>query len=184
MKSLKGHLLIASPSLLDPNFIRTVVLMFEHTEKGAGGVILNRPTDKTIADIARVAFEFDSDWRKPIHFGGPVLGPLSAAHTLADLSDLEILPGLYGTFDQAKLVALIEQSVEPSFFVVNYAGWGPGQLEGELAEDAWKVLPARPDHVFWKDNRDLWKATMGEVFSGIIAAALGLRTPLPDPKLN
>jgi putative transcriptional regulator len=184
MKSLKGHLLIASHTLLDPNFVKTVVLMFEHTDKGAGGVILNRATDKTIGDIAKQVFEIDSDWQKPIHLGGPVSGPLSAAHTLEDLADLEILPGLYGTFDPAKVIRLIEQSIEPSLFVVNYAGWGPGQLEGELAEDAWKVLPARPEHVFWKENKDLWKAVLSELLGDKISSALRLKIKPRDPRLN
>jgi putative transcriptional regulator len=79
---------------------------------------------------------------------------------------------------------LIEQSIEPSLFVVNYAGWGPGQLEGELAEDAWKVLPARPEHVFWKENKDLWKAVLSELLGDKISSALRLKIKPRDPRLN
>ncbi|HMP01250.1 MAG TPA: YqgE/AlgH family protein [Gemmatales bacterium] len=184
MKSLKGSLLIASPTLLDPNFVKTVVLVFEHSENGAGGVVLNRQTDKTVADIAEQVFELESDWHKPLHLGGPVPGPVCAAHVLEHLADMEILPGVYGAIDPAKLVQVVEQSVEPSLFVVNYSGWGPGQLEGELEEDSWKVLPARPEHIFWKKEQDLWKAVMGELVGAKLGDALGVRFRPPDPRMN
>jgi len=91
MKSLKGHFLVASTSLDDPNFARAVLLIIEHTDEGAAGVILNRPTGATIAEIAEKVFDEPDDWDKPIHLGGPVPGPLMALHDLAHLGDQEVI---------------------------------------------------------------------------------------------
>ena len=76
MESLKGHLLVATRGLLDPNFTRTVILILGHGPEGAAGLVLNRPTDKTIGEVAEQVFEEEIDWDKPIHIGGPVPGPL------------------------------------------------------------------------------------------------------------
>ena len=95
MRSLKGHLLIASPSLLSSFFTRTVILMLDHTEEGAAGVVLNRPTEATLAEIAETVFSEADDWEKPLHLGGPVSGPLMILHELEALSDHEVIPGFH-----------------------------------------------------------------------------------------
>lgn len=185
MKSLKGHLLIATPHLMDPNFHRTVLLLFEHTEAGAAGVILNRPTEATITDIAEQVLQESLDWDKPIHLGGPVSGPLMVLHTNEELADLTILPELFSTADAAKIEPLIRDRVEPSLIVANYAGWGPGQLEGEIAEDSWFSLPARVDYIFWDGDADaLWDAVIKAVQGGGLPDFLGLREVPEDPSVN
>lgn len=184
MKSLKGYLLLANQSLVDPNFAKTVVLIFNHNEEGAAGVVLNRPVEKTIADIAQEVFETSSDWEKPLHLGGPVPGPLAAAHTISELADMEVIPGIYGALAPEHLQKLIQKRQEPSLFLVNYAGWGPGQLEGEIEEGAWQVIPARNDHLFWVKEKDLWEACMTEASGNVIDAALGIRIKPIDPRMN
>jgi putative transcriptional regulator len=156
MKTLKGHFLAAAPSLLDPNFHRTVVLIFEHGAEGAAGVVINRTLDATVTEIAEQVFEEPFDWDKPIHLGGPVPGPLMVLHTEADLADQELLPGLYSTVEADKVREVMRRRAEPSIIVANYAGWGPGQLEAEMAEDAWHAAPASADQVFTDDADDLW----------------------------
>lgn len=184
MKSLKGHLLVATPSLTDPNFHQTVVLVFDHSSEGAGGVVLNRPTGKAIKDVADQVFNEASDWDKPVHLGGPVPGPLAAAHTVEELSDLEVFPGLYGTVDPDKLRQIVAEQAEPTFFLANYAGWGPGQLERELEEDAWFVLPARLEHIFFPHDEDLWKTALTEIGYLTLGSTLRPKVIPNDPSVN
>src|SRR5438874_2443173 len=99
MNSLKGHLLIATPSLIDPNFARTVLLMLGHDRDGAMGLVLNRPTEATISDLAGTVFEEGFEWDKPIHLGGPVTGPFMVIHTIEVLADQEVVPGVYHTLE-------------------------------------------------------------------------------------
>jgi putative transcriptional regulator len=184
MKSLKGQLLVADESLGDPNFARSVVLLFDHGEHGAGGVILNKPTDKTIFDIAPQLFGEPSDWRKIIHLGGPVPGPLAIAHTDESAADMTVADGLFSTIAAAKVLELIKKKVEPSLVIFNYAGWGAGQLESELAEDAWKLWPARPDHIFRHSPKDLWTAVMHEINGQSLAKMVRMKTKPTDPLAN
>jgi len=184
MKSLKGHLLLASTKLVDPNFAKAVVLIFDHTEEGAAGVIINRPVKKTIADIAEEVFEIRSNWDKPLHLGGPVSGPLAAAHTIKALADMEVMPGIYGALAPDHLQELIRKRQEPTLFLVNYAGWGPDQLEDELEEEAWHVMPARSEHLFWTEEHSLWETCIKEVSGQAMDEVLGIRIKPNDPGLN
>jgi putative transcriptional regulator len=184
MKSIKGHLLVADETLRDPNFARTVVLMFEHTEQGAGGVVLNRPSEKTINEVAEVLIQEHSDWSKIIHVGGPVGGPLAIAHTEEEFADMELLPGVFGAIAAPKVLELIHKKAEPSLVLVNYSGWGAGQLEAELQEEAWKVWPARPEHIFWNYQKDLWTSVMAEIGGDALAKLVKVKVRPPDPLAN
>jgi len=95
MESLEKHLLIASPYMLDPNFQRTVVLMVQHSDEGAFGLVINRPTDKLLKDLWREINNSPCDSDEPVHLGGPVPGPIMAIHTDPTLGEKEIIPGLY-----------------------------------------------------------------------------------------
>ena len=155
MKSLKGQFLVATAALLDSNFSKTVILLFDHTPAGAAGVVINRTLDATVTEIAEQVFESPFDWEKPIHLGGPVSGPLMVLHLDEALADQEVLPGLYSTIEAEKVREIFRRRVEPSLVVANYAGWGPGQLERELAEDSWTVHPATADRAL-RGDEDLW----------------------------
>ncbi len=184
MKSLKGSFLVASRSLADPNFQQTVLLLFEHHLQGAAGVVLNRPTGATIAEVSGKLFDEHEDWEKPIYLGGPVPGPLIALHTNEELSDELILPGVYSTIDPEKLRELIRDRFEPSILVANYAGWGPGQLESELEEDSWLVSPADSDRLFQSDTTELWRETIRTITDDHLSDLLGLDHRPEDPNLN
>lgn len=184
MKSLKGHLLLATESLVDPNFAKSVVLIFDHNDEGAAGVILNRPIEKTIAEIAEDILEVRSQWNKPLHLGGPVPGPLAAAHTVKELADMDVMPGVYGSIAPGHLQKLIRKQQEPTLFLVNYAGWGAGQLENEIEEAAWHVIPAKLEHLFWTKDKDLWSACIAEVEGKHLDEALGIRIKPFDPRMN
>ncbi len=184
MRFLKGHLLIASPSLTSSFFSRTVILMLDHSEEGAAGVVINRPTEATVADIAETVFSEPFDWDKALNLGGPVSGPLMVLHEVEDLSDQEIFPGLYNAVEVSKVREVIMGRTEPSMIIANYAGWGPGQLEGEFGVDSWLTLPATRDHVFWTGTKELWDVVVGAINSRKLSEFLGLRDLPADPNLN
>lgn len=181
---LKGHLLVASPSLVDPNFVQSVVLMLEHSDEGAAGLILNRPTPKTIKDVWQAAFHESSDWAKTIHLGGPVTGPLTALHASMSLCDGIVLPGLCSSLDPDKLKQIVAQQLEPTRFFANYSSWGPGQLEGELAENAWLTMPAKFEHVFCENPYNLWHEVIGQIEVQGLSRALKSRCVPRDPATN
>jgi putative transcriptional regulator len=180
VQSLKGNLLVAGPSLHDPNFRRAVVLVGEHGEEGALGVILNRTTGATVDD-AVLELTALVDGADPIHVGGPVqpsaivilaefADPARAeALVLADIGFLpsEVDPDEVGALRRARVFA-------------GYAGWGPGQLDGELEEGSWIVEPAEPEDVFTKEPEELWSDVLRR--KGGPFGVLALMPP--DPSLN
>ena len=178
MESLRGSLLVAAPQLLDPNFRRTVVLVADHGEEGAMGVILNRPSGMTVADAAP-DLEPLVGGEAPIFAGGPVQptsGVVLAEVTEADepvFGDIVLVPGL------GELADVIDGAGSVRVFA-GYAGWGPGQLDGELEREDWIVEPAQPSDVFNEEPDGLW-ATVLERKGG--QYALLARMP-EDPSLN
>src|SRR5438067_8612639 len=135
--SLKGRLLIATPTLLDPNFRRTVVLLLEHTPEGAIGVVLNRPSDtearEAVPDLRAVLLDDE-----PIFLGGPVQPETVIAladHT--DPLDSEPICGSIASLEYDDDLARLHASVSRARVFAGYAGWGTGQLEDEIEEEAW-----------------------------------------------
>jgi putative transcriptional regulator len=153
-ESLRGSLLIAGPQLLDPNFRRTVVLVADHGEEGAMGVILNRPSGMTVADAAPDLEPLIGP-DAPIFAGGPVQptsGVVLAEVAEADepvFGDVVLVPGL------GELADVVDGAGNIRVFA-GYAGWGPGQLDGELERDDWILEPARASDVFSDDPEGLW----------------------------
>ena len=184
MNSLKGHLLIATPELLAPLFAQSVILMIDHDEHGAMGVILNRPIDATASDLAGKVVEEGFTWDKPLYLGGPVSGPLMVLHALPDLADREIVPGVFLTMEAENAKELLGRKAEPSLIVVNYSGWGAGQLEGEFGWDSWLTLPATARHVFGSDSADLWESVVKQVHARKLSEFFGVRQIPPDPSMN
>jgi putative transcriptional regulator len=182
METLEGQLLIASPQLLDPNFARTVLLLVEHNDQGALGLVLNRPTGKTVQELWKQVGEAPCENQNPIHLGGPVPGPLMALHAAGNLSEMEIADGVYFAAKKQHLDAIVRQEGNLKIFV-GHAGWGPGQLEGEIEEGAWKTLPARAEDVFASDD-DLWLRLMQRATTGVLPQMLHLKHVPPDPSLN
>ena len=153
MASLRGRLLLAGPGLIDPNFFRAVVLVLEHSDEGSLGVILNRPTDLRVLDALP---EWSSTVSDPdvVFVGGPV-SP-GTAIGIGRGPDVEPVVGNFG---------IVDLDAEPALFddvrlFSGYAGWGPGQLEGELIEDAWFVLAPEPADVSSTDADDLWSSVL------------------------
>src|SRR3954465_3315978 len=132
MNSLKGHLLIATPQLLAPIFAKSVILKLETNEEGAMGGMINQPINTTVSELAGKIFEDDFQWDKPLSLGGPVPGPLMVLHSVEELGDQVVLPGICRTVDASRVQEIIRRRPEPSLVIANYSGWGPGQLEGEF----------------------------------------------------
>lgn len=155
-KSCQGQLLIAVPELMDPNFVRTVVLVVEHTEQGALGLVLNRPLDLRIEDAWKKVSSVPCRCSGPLYYGGPCQGPLMVLHTQAHVGQIEVLPGLYFSTEQDKLEWLVEHNQGPIKFFVGYSGWAPGQLDAEMEAGGWYLLPATPQQVFGPGGESQW----------------------------
>jgi putative transcriptional regulator len=161
-ESLRGKLLLASPTLLDPNFVRTVILIAEHTEDGAMGLVLNRPAESTIAEaVPDLIWLGDED--EQVYVGGPVAE--TAVIVLAEFERPEMAGalvepdlGFIGT--DADDPDALEGAIRRARVFAGHAGWGPGQLESELEEEAWIVEPPLREEVFTEDAQGLWAAVL------------------------
>jgi len=161
---LAGSLLVAMPQLQDPNFRRSVVLLIEHDQSGTFGLVLNRPTDVSVASLcSSLDLEWNGDPSLEIQWGGPVqpnTGWVVFNDNLALSGDEEgvmrVDDGLYfaGSLDVLRAIARTPPS--DILFFLGYAGWGPGQLESELATGAWLVAPLSIDAVFDVDPDEMW----------------------------
>ncbi len=183
MASLKGHLLVASPHLADPNFEKAVVLLIHHSEDGTFGVVLNRPGESTIKELWSDLGEAPCETDQHIHLGGPVSGPLMAIHTNELLSELEIVPGLYFAAQRGNIEKLLSQGGDNFRLFVGHSGWGGGQLEGELEEGSWLTAPATIDYVF-TDETELWKTVARDIGKGILSSVLKIKDIPEDPTVN
>jgi putative transcriptional regulator len=158
--SLRGKLLIASPALVDPNFARTVVLITEHTDEGAMGVVLNRPSETGVDEVAPELAAVVDDG--PVFIGGPVQP--QALVVLAEFADLEAAAWIVAA-DVGFVAAdtdgeRLESAVRRGRVYAGYSGWGAGQLEGELAEEAWIVEPPLARELFPDDPAALWQEVL------------------------
>jgi putative transcriptional regulator len=183
MDSLKGSFLVASPQLRDPNFVRTVVLLVHHSDDGAFGVVLNRPTESTIKELWEKVGQSPCESDQPVHLGGPVSGPLMAVHSDASLAEMEIVPGVYFAAQREHLEKLVQQHEHDFRFFVGHSGWGEGQLESELKEGAWLTIPATPEFVFYHEE-DLWRKVKDTIGQTMLGDMLKLKHVPQDPSMN
>jgi putative transcriptional regulator len=153
-------LLVARPELADPNFRETVVLV-THTPRGETvGVVLNRPTTQRLADVAP-GFPRADAYAEPVYRGGPVLPQMivalfrSAAPPGA--AAFKVAPETYLSLDPKIVDSLLEKRQERYRLFAGFSGWGPGQLEAEIAHDGWYVLPATEELLFRSDTSGMWR---------------------------
>ncbi len=183
MRSLAGHLLVASPRLSDGNFFRTVVLIIHHDEQGALGVVLNRPTDGTIREAWESISDDPCENDDALYVGGPVSGPLMALHTNEACSENEVLPGVYFSTHRDRLNDLVRKPQKLLRMFNGYSGWAPGQLERELRIGGWMVLPASSEHVFG-DADTLWRLAAQQIGDQVIHPLMNNVPPPSDPTCN
>ncbi len=179
----KGRLLVAVSKLRDPNFFRSVTLLVEHGKAGAMGLILNRPTQTTVREAWMQAVKTECTIEGCIHHGGPCQSILTALHADPELSDIEVISGLHFTQEPAKLERLVALARQPIRFYVGFAGWGEGQLEGELKQGAWLTIDATSNDVFG-DPQGLWDTTSRKITRQDLQARLGTKHIPPDPSVN
>jgi len=161
--SLSGQLLIATPEMGDPNFANAVILMVRHSKRGAMGITINRPIgERPLAGLLRAIGEDGSGVAGTIHIfaGGPEEAEVGfilhdAAYRTTGTIDID---GRVAVTSSAQILHDIGEHVGPRQYLVafGYAGWGAGQLEGELAQRAWIVAPADPVLVFDADRATVW----------------------------
>ena len=164
------YLLLAAPVLSDPNFERTVVLMGHHTEEGAVGWVVNRLVEGGAKALLpdEVARTIHPD--TPLRIGGPVATPgLIVVHRepIEGIESIGMAPGLVVSATPEVLphvfAAPPDEAPVAGLLVFGYAGWGPGQLEHEMEEGSWLVLPYDPDFAFPSDIAGLWERSLARL---------------------
>ncbi|HLL92054.1 MAG TPA: YqgE/AlgH family protein [Solirubrobacteraceae bacterium] len=180
-ESLTGQLLLASPSLLDPNFTRTVVLIGIHSEDGAMGVVLNRPSTVTVGE-AVPQLEEAVGALEPVFVGGPVQP--SSIVFLAEFLDpspagVLVLGRIGFPAPDAGIEELAQATARRRVFA-GHAGWGRGQLDAELENGDWIAHNALPEEVFTDVPEELWGSVLTRKGGSY---ALIARMPL-DPSVN
>jgi putative transcriptional regulator len=179
VESLRGQLLIASPALFDPNFRRTVVLVADHGDGGAMGIVLNRPSEANVAEAVPLLTGLVEPG-EPVYVGGPV--QQESVVVLAEWpepTDASVLVfdgvGFMSSDDDIDHVATATARAR---VFAGSAGWAAGQLEAELEEGSWLVEPATVEDVFGSD--DVWARVLRRKGGAYRVLAL---MPL-DPSLN
>lgn len=179
--TLVGRLLVATPELRDPNFVRTVVFLLEANDDGAVGVVLNRPSEVPVGSVLP-GWVDEVTGRGVLHQGGPVgldgaLGVAVAREGTAGFRPVHAGVGLIDLDTPPEVVAGALRALR---VFAGYSGWGAGQLEGELADGAWYVVDAQPADVFTDDPDGLWRAVLRRQGGDLALVS----TWTDDPDLN
>lgn len=168
---LGGKLLVAMPGMGDTRFEGAVVFMCEHGRKGSMGLIVNKPSLELKFDelLEQLGIERGPAIEVPkVHFGGPVeMGRGFVLHT-ADYGENETTLKVDDEFGMTATIDVLEDMAAGrgpgrAILALGYAGWAPGQLEGEIAQNGWLTCDATPELVFEKRNIDKWNAAMKSI---------------------
>jgi putative transcriptional regulator len=165
--SLAPALLLSMPQLVDPNFNRTVVLLCDHNENGAFGLIVNRPLMTTGRIVVNVEPPISTDRELEVWLGGPVEPQRSWMLVATDAGAEEpiegngIVEGLYLSTSPELIHRLLEPDPPPrTRLVVGYSGWGPGQLEAELEASAWLISDIDRELIFGTPPERMWETAI------------------------
>lgn len=177
-----GILLIAEPFLKDPNFLRTVILLCEHQEKGSFGFVLNKQIEQTLDELVTDL----EGYTLPVYFGGPV--QLNTIHFLHQYPDLipeavKVSNDIYWGGNFETVTALIKNKsidFKKIKFFIGYSGWGDGQLTGELKEKSWLTVTATKNLVFDTQHDEIWKGSLQQLGGEY---EMMINFPI-DPQLN
>ncbi|MGE9807908.1 MULTISPECIES: YqgE/AlgH family protein [unclassified Janibacter] len=157
---LTGHLLVASPELSGGVFERSVVLVLHHDESGAQGLVLNRPVDAEV-DSVLPGWEEHTTSPQVVFQGGPVgldsaIGVVSVPGDDGEPIGIRRLFGSVGLVDLDAPPVVVRPQITGLRIFAGYAGWSPGQLEGEIEDDGWYVVDAESGDVFSHEPQELW----------------------------
>ena len=183
--SLSGSLVVASPSMGDSNFEHAVILMIEHGDDGAMGLILNQPMATKIDEVWDQLSILPCPVDQSLLHGGPCEGPLMLLHDRPRHAQVEVCKGVCFTADEPMVRELLTDDPEAMRFFVGYAGWGPGQLESELNHGGWLVTPANANVVFDPDADDgLWMRVITSIDRSLAMLAMNPKLMPRDPSMN
>jgi putative transcriptional regulator len=159
--SLAPALLLSMPQLIDPNFARSVVLLCEHAAEGAFGLIVNRPSELTAAEAVSLTPPIATPNHLPLLIGGPVepqRGWILTTQKPQTVEHRELGAGLFLSASPLLLRRSLMAQPTPRRTVVlaGYAGWGPGQLDEELAQSSWLIMPVELDLIFEIPSQVAW----------------------------
>ena len=162
--SLAPVLLVSMPQMLDPNFSKSVILLAEYGSHGAFGLVLNRRMPQPAAEVVTADQPLNIHPKVHLFTGGPV-EPTRAwiltAKPDLDSEALEVVDGVYLSASPALVKQTLESAPDHNVrMVVGYAGWGAGQLDGELAESSWLLAPVQHDLIFSTPIEDMWETAI------------------------
>jgi len=179
-ENLSGSLLLAHPSMQDPNFHRTVILLSAcGTEEGALGVVLNRPVGKTLGEV-NGEYAYSPLAEVPLYVGGPVNQEqmlLAAWHWDTNAGSFKLFFGI--SQDQALAFMSDNPDIQVRAFL-GYSGWSDGQLESELEANAWVVTPVAEEAVVHDGGEEIWRSLLTRIRPEL----LFLANQPDDPSLN
>jgi putative transcriptional regulator len=163
-ETFRPTLLLSMPQLQDPNFARAVVLLCDYVPEGAFGLVLNRPTEMPASPVVRLEPPVSAGNELPLHVGGPVepeRGWILLGQEPEEAEYRTIQQGLYLSTSPDLLRKILESSPAPRARVLaGYAGWGPGQLDAELAQSAWLMSEVELDLIFDIDPAAMWETAI------------------------
>lgn len=168
METLEGKLLIAMPGMGDPRFDKSVVFLCAHSEEGALGLIINKPTPELRFEalLEQLEIKLDGPSRDiRVHFGGPVENGRGFVLHSGDYQTNEATLRVSDTFGMTATLDVLEEIAKgtgpnSALLALGYAGWGPGQLESEILQNGWLTCDASPELVFGSDDDAKWTAAL------------------------
>ncbi len=183
-EGMRGRLLVATPTLLDPNFARAVVLLLDHNDEGVVGLILNRPSDTSVAEVLP---PWEDVAREPsvVFVGGPVTpdGAICLGRVPVPVHKPDAPPSFFGgaisTIDLGEGPEALPAGTSVRVFA-GYAGWGAEQLAEEIAAGSWYVVDGEIEDAFCADPDQLWRDVLKRQ-PGQLAMVANFP---PDPSLN
>lgn len=168
--NLTHHFLIAMPNLVDPYFARTLIYICQHNDQGALGIVINRPLDLSLGDLfAQINLPLDDEnlATMPVYYGGPVQMERGFVlhQPLGEWMSSLAMNDAIGLTTSKDILEAVAAGVGPERFMVSlgYAGWETGQLERELAQNAWLSVPALPSIVFETPPAERLEAALAQL---------------------
>lgn len=168
LRTFTGQLLVAAPDLVDPFFTRTVVLIVEHGADGAFGLILNKEVEVTLDELASsLDLAWGGEGEAPAALlGGPVMPEsvwLLAGHVREGADQRQVVPGVTVTTDAESIRGALVAPGADQKILLGYSGWTSGQLDREVTEGGWLLLPAAAGNVFGRGPGGAWEAALSDL---------------------
>lgn len=183
--SLCGSLVVASPSMDDPQFEHAVVLMIEHSDDGAMGLVINKPMQTKVVEVWDQLSVLPCPVDQSLMCGGPCSGPLMLLHDQQAKAEVEVCNGVCFSTDEPTVRELLNEDPESMRYFIGYAGWGPGQIESELSHGGWLVTRAHSAVVFDPDADDgLWMRVITGIDRSLAMLAMNPKLMPHDPSMN